>query len=181
VVAVALDEDPEAVRPYAEAAPGLTVLIDREHEVAERYGMINVPTVVWIDEDGKVVRSNDAQFSDDQFVEFHGKASGPHLEALRRWVVDGERPGEGADRTDRLTPSPQVALARVERRLAVHLQRMGLDDAAERHFSRAVELAPLDFPVRRGSMPLRGQDPFGDAFFELYEEWEQLGRPYYRA
>jgi peroxiredoxin len=179
VVAVALDEDAEAVRPWADAAPGLTVLIDREHEVAERYGMINVPTVVWIDEDGHIVRSNDAQFSDDQFVEFHGHASGPHLDALRRWVLEEEGPGQGADRTDRLTPSAEVALARVVRRLAVHLQRAGLVDAAERHFARAVELAPLDFPVRRGSMPLRGQDPFGDEFFELYAEWEEVGRPYY--
>jgi peroxiredoxin len=179
VVAVALDEDPEAVRPWADAAPGLTVLVDREHEVAERYGMVNVPTVVWIDEDGRIVRSNDAQFSDDQFVEFHGKASGPHLEALRRWVVDGEGPDEGEGATGALTPSPDVALARVERRLAVHLQRLGFSAAAERHFARAVELAPLDFPVRRGSMPLRGLDPFGDEFFELYAEWEAIGRPYY--
>jgi peroxiredoxin len=179
VVAVALDEDAEAVRPWADAAPGLTVLLDREHEVAERYGMVNVPTVVWIDEGGRIVRSNDAQFSDDQFVEFHGRASGPHLEALRRWVVDGEGPEAGADATGTLTPSGDVALARVERRLAVHLQRLGLSDAAERHFARAVELAPLDFPVRRGSMPLRGQDPFGDEFFELYAEWDAIGRPYY--
>jgi peroxiredoxin len=180
VLAVALDEDAEAVRPYAEAAPGLTVLIDREHEVAERYGMVNVPTVVWIDEDGKVARSNDAQFGDDQFVEFHGQESGPHLDALRRWVEDGEAPGEGAVRTGELTPSPEVALARVERRLAAHLLRSGHPEAADRHFDRAIALAPLDFPVRRGSMPLRGQDPFGDAFFELYAEWEQVGRPYYR-
>ena len=104
-LAVALDEDPEAVRPFAEAAPGLTVLIDRDHEVAERYGMVNVPTVVWIDEDGKVARSNDAQFGDDEFVEFHGKESGPHLEALRRWVVDGEAPVEGDAPSGSLTPT----------------------------------------------------------------------------
>jgi peroxiredoxin len=179
VLAVALDEDPEAVRPFAEAAPGLTVLIDRDHEVAERYGMVNVPTVVWIDEDGKVARPNDAQFGDDQFVEFHGKESGAHMEALRRWVEDGEAPDPASAPSASLTPSPEVAQARAERRLAAHLLRAGHDDAAERHFARAVELAPLDFPVRRGSMPLRGQDPFGDAFFELYEEWEELGRPYY--
>ena len=116
---------------------------------------------------------------DDEFVEFHGKESGPHLEALRRWVVDGEAPVEGDGPSGSLTPTPEVAQARAERRLAAHLLRMGEDDAAERHFARAVELAPLDFPVRRGSMPLRGQDPFGDAFFELYAEWEEVGRPYY--
>ena len=144
------------------------MLIDREHEVAERYGMVNVPTVVWIDEDGKVARANDAQFGDDEFVEFHGKESGPHLEALRRWVEDGEVPA--ARRGAHRPPHPHAGgrpgpgRAPAGRPPAADRARRG---SAERHFAAPVELAPLDFPVRRGSMPLRGQDPFGDAFFEL--------------
>jgi hypothetical protein len=28
-------------------------------------------------------------------------------------------------------------------------------------------------------MPLTGGDPFGAAFFTMYEEWEAVGRPYH--
>lgn len=38
------------------ATPTFTCLIDENHEVAELYGMVNVPTAVWIDEQGLVVR-----------------------------------------------------------------------------------------------------------------------------
>lgn len=171
--------------PWAEAAGEGTmpILIDRDHLVAERYGIVNVPTVVWIDERDRIVRPNAAEFGTDMFVEFNNKPSAPHLEALERWVVDGQAPVEDdADVRARMAlPTADEMQARAERRLAAHLFRREETDAAEVHFERAGKLAPVDFTIRRGSMPLRGVDPFGPAFFELYGDWEAAGRPTYES
>src|SRR5436190_11909649 len=57
IVTVALDVEPEAALPFIEsAAPEHPSLIDSTHVVDERFGMVNVPNGVWIDEDGMIVR-----------------------------------------------------------------------------------------------------------------------------
>ena len=158
------------------------MLLDRDHVITERYSLVNVPTVVWIDEDDQVVRPNDVAFSDDQFKEFHGIDSKPHLEALRRWVLDDELPLGDPDevREHQMPPTDDEQRARLEFRLALHLRRDDRTEAADAHFDRAIALAPMDFTIRRAAMPLRGEDPFfGESFLELYEEWEAIGRPYY--
>lgn len=149
--------------------------------MAERYGMVNVPTMVWIDEDGRIVRPTTTEFGSDMFVEFTGRPSGPFLDALQGWVVDDVLASTDEDqiRAGQWLPSPTDMQARTERRLAAHLLRLGAQDAAERHFARAGELAPLDFTIHRGSMPLRGQDPFGQEFFDFYGVWEAAGSPTY--
>ena len=59
VLGISLDDDVEAARPWVEAAephPEFPVLVDPDHRIAELYGVVNVPSVVWIDEDDRVVR-----------------------------------------------------------------------------------------------------------------------------
>jgi hypothetical protein len=169
---VALDKDPADARPYIERArPTHPSVIDTEHRVAELYHVVNVPTMVWIDEAGRVVRPNDAQFGTDTFTAFHGKHSAPYLAALRAWV----REGAGAldpdtARRHQLLPTQETQLARAHRALAWWLHRQGRTQAAERHFARAGELAPGDWTIRRGSMPIRGENPMGPAFFELAKQ-----------
>ena len=96
----------------------------------------------------------------------------PHLEALERWIVNGEKPYESAAavRTNQFMPDDDQQFARAEYRLAIELWRAGEKDLAEGYFVRAGEVVPYDFTIRRGSMPLRGQDPFGEPFFEPYKE-----------
>ncbi len=183
MLTVALDKSPEDARPWVEAAkPTHPSLVDTEHRLADLYGIVNVPTGVWIDERGRIVRPNDPTFGTDTFVEMHGIRSGPHLDALRAWVRSGTLPFDEAGVRRRQTlPAPEEQLARAEFAIAWHLHRRGRIEAAERHFVRAGELAPLDLTIRRGSMPIRGLDPMGEPFVALYQEWLQSGRPYYVA
>jgi hypothetical protein len=182
VITVALDKSADDPRPFIEAAASThPSLIDTEHLVADLYRIINVPTVVWIDERGSIVRPNDAAFGSDMFKDLTGIDPQPHLDALRRWVKDNQLPLPPENVRDyQVLPTPEEQLARAEFSLAWYLHQLGKPEAAEHHFVRAGELAPHDFTIRRGSMPIRGLDPMGPAFAELYGEWVAAGRPYYK-
>ena len=176
---VALDADPEDSRPWIEAAhPTYPVAVDTAHVTAERYGITNVPSVVWVDEDDTVVKPPTIAPGDDQFVEFTKIESERHHELLRQWARTGELPESARVEQPERTDAEQLALA--ERRLAAYLQRDGRSEAARRHLAAAQELSPWDWTVRRGGIALTGGDPFlGDEFVSFWEEWDASGRPGY--
>ncbi len=181
-ITVALDKSADDARPWIEAArPTHPSLIDTCHVVADLYNMVNVPTVVWIDERGRIVRPNDVAFGTDTFRHITGIEAAQHLGLLRAWargelaVLPEERV-----RAFQSLPTPTDQLARAEFALGQWLVERGRHDAAKRHFVRAGELAPHDFTIRRGTMPIRGIDPMGPAFRAMLQEWTGAGRPYYR-
>ena len=79
-----------------------------------------------------------------------------------------------------LLPTAADQQARAEFALGQWLSESGRAEAAARHFVRAGELAPHDFTIRRGTMPIRGIDPMGPQFRAMLSEWTGAGRPYYR-
>jgi hypothetical protein len=176
---VALDHDPEESRPWIEAArPTYPVAVDTAHVTAERYGITNVPSVVWVAEDDTIVKPPTIAPGDDQFVEFTQISSEQHHAALRRWVRDGELPASAHAEPLERSDDEQLALA--ERRVAAYLQRNGETEAARRHLAAAQELSPWDWTVRRGGIALTGGDPFlGEEFIAFWEEWDARGRPGY--
>jgi hypothetical protein len=167
------------VRPWVEGVT-FPVLLDREHLLTELYAISNVPTVVWIDEEDRIVRPNGVAFGTDTFKEFTGVEAGPHMDAIRRWVRTGEVP-MSADEAREAVPdlSEDEVLARLHFRIAAHARREGHDDAARRHFEEAGRLAPFDWTIRRAALPLTGGDPFGQDFFGMYGEWQAAGSPYH--
>ena len=179
IVTVALDDDPDVVRPFTEGI-SIPVLLDRQHVLSELFAVSNVPTAVWIDAEGCIARPNGLVFGTDTFAEFTGVDSAPTLAAIRRWAREDALPmdptvaaGAVADLSD------DEVDARLHFRVGVEARRQGLDAAAERHLRLAGALAPMDFSVRRAAMPLLGEDPFGQGFLDLFAEWQRQGAPYH--
>jgi Redoxin len=176
VVSVSLDRDPEAA---GEWLADLThpAVVDDDGRIAELYNVINVPTVVWIDEEGRIARPQDTMTATDTFRSMNGLSSEQATAALRRWVIDGEA---GTTSRELRASTDDERLARLHARLAAWLFRGGRVAAAERHLAEAAALAPHDLAIRRGLMPLGGVDPFGEQYFKLRDELEAEGIAIYR-
>lgn len=143
--------------------------------------MVNVPTVVWIDERGRIARPNDVAFGSDTFRHITGIEAAKHLGLLRAWVA-GDLAAMPDEQVRALLSIPSAAdqEARAEFGLGQWLAERGRTEAASRHFVRAGALAPHDFTIRRGTMPLRGIDPMGPEFRAMLQEWTAAGHRYYR-
>src|SRR6516225_3947060 len=102
-----------------------TALIDKEHLVSKLYNMVNVPTAVWIDEEGRIVRPNETAYVDDRLKYIHGMESVPYLAALRDWAEKGEGSAyvfsAGRLRERLANQNPDWALAAAEFGLGQHL------------------------------------------------------------
>ena len=173
---MAIDENVEAIQ---ELAKGVTfpVVMDKDHLLTESYAISNVPAVIWIDEIGMISRPAASEFGTDTFTEITGISRETHMQQVRDWVRDGVLPDDASYVVPDL--SEDEIQARLHFRLAVHLRREDRLEEAEKHFDKAAELAPLDFTVVRASMPLRGKNPFGEEFFDLYQKYQEAGFPFH--
>ena len=179
MIAVAVDEDVETIRG---AADGITypILIDADHVVAELYAISNVPTVLMIDENDNIVQPNWSAYASDTFRELTGIDSEIQKDHIRAWAKDGTlrmSPEDAKGAVDDL--SPEEEQARLFFRIATRLRNDGDADGAERNFVTAIDLAPHDWTVQRAAQPLRGINPFGEAFKELYTAFNEAGRPFH--
>jgi hypothetical protein len=178
VVTVGLERDPEDAREWVTAAgPTHPSLIDTTWRVADEYHVENVPTVYWIDEDGRIVRPQDVAFGSNAFREFTGVDATVHQQALREWVT-GARPALAPADVDEFqrVPNDTDQLARAHFGLGRWLWANGQGERAKAHFATAEEMAPRLWTLWRGSMRMRGLDPMGADMAERMTRYADVSR-----
>ena len=156
------------------AHPSYTALIDERHLVSKLYNMVNVPTGVWINEQGKIVRPNEVAFVDDRFKSFTGLDSAPYLTALRDWVEKGDKSAyvvsEDKLREKLAASDPNFILASAEFGLGENLYKSGHLTEAIPHFKEAQRLNPKSWNYKRQAYALSGESDYGTTFAKEVEK-----------
>ena len=184
----------EAAGPWIDRA-GTThpALIDATHVLGELLGIVNVPSGVWVDEDGWIVRPPEPAFpwrprqpdeellaqlpavTAEQLRESQKIRIKPerYLAALRDWVARGGEsqyalaPDEVVARSRPRGEEPARAAACFE--LADHLRRAGHGSDATRWFREAHRLDPDNWTYKRQAWSLA--DPLQGPTDDYDSDW----------
>lgn len=144
--------------------------------------MVNVPTAVWIDERGKIVRPNEVAFVDNRFEAISHADAGPYLAALRDWIEKGDKSIyvlSDQELRERLTPpSPDRLMADAEFTLGEYLYHTGHGEEAIPHFKAAQRLAPDNWNYKRQAWALSDAErDYGTSFAKEVQKLN--GKPFY--
>ena len=144
--------------------------------------MVNVPTAVWINEQGRIVRPNEVAYVDNRYKGMHGIEASEYLDAIRDWAANGERSAfalSEKELKERLAPqNPDWALASAEFGLAEYLYRNGQSAASIRHYKEAQRLNPENWNYKRQAWALSDAErDYGTSFTKEVQKLN--GKPYY--
>ena len=184
IVTVALDaRGIDTAGPWiANAAPEHPSLIDEAHLVDALFGVINVPSGIWIDEEGVIVRppepahprrpayldravpsgATPAQREGIELVKALHVEAERYVAALRDWVRHGSAsryalsPDEVVRRSRPRPIGEATAVAHFT--LGQALYGRGAQAAAIEHFREAHRLEPTNWTYRRDAWSLAGAD-----------------------
>jgi hypothetical protein len=158
----------EVLRPFIEdAKPEHPSLIDETHRMDALFGVTNIPSGIWINEDGAVVRPHETAVpppvmrpnEDGELMPWglggkYGFDANEYADMVRDWAENGAHsdfalaPEDAIGRSRLASPETSEAAAHFE--LAQHLWRQeGFSERALAHFARAHTLQPDNITYKR--------------------------------
>lgn len=179
IICVAQDAQGEAVAKkwFIDAQANYKCVVDSDHTISSLFGWVNVPTGAWIDEQGKIVRVNEAAYAEKHEIknvllktEFGNNAFG---NATKDWVNNGliaeiEQSKEQLNANIR-SKKEEDLLADAYFKLGLYYQKQNEKTEAEVYFKNARELAPNNWNIQRQSWTFKST-------FHAVKNWNRITR-----
>jgi len=178
VITIACDaKGAAAVEPFITAAHQQhPSLLDQTLQVAELYDVRNVPSIFWIDENGRMVRANDPVYAQRRNRDTgEATVNQEYLDAVRNWVAQGAASAYVMDESRLGSRLPDLEFddvaAAASFHLGTYLALRGHPDDALIHFKQAHALRPENWTYKRQAWNLGDiERDYGTTFMEAIKD-----------
>ncbi len=185
IISVAQDTGgEEAAGPiYDAAAVTYTHLIDVNHHISALYNLVNVPSGVWIDEQGRIMRINEGTYAASHMDGAFG--TDEYVPIVRDWVAKGADSQYVWDsdkvRESIIERTPEAERAQPTFLLGSYYFTRGNDAKAEQYWTEAQELDPTSWNYLRQDLQYEEGGSAGPQWRERRNRIEAAGGTYYRS
>lgn len=166
---------------FDDANVSYTALIDVNHHISALYNLLNVPSAVWIDEEGKIMRINEGTYAKTHFDGAWG--TDDYVPIVRDWVAKGADSEYVWDR-EKVRESifqrtPEAERAQPAFRLGGYYFTNGNDEKAEQYWTMAQQLDPTSWNYLRQDLQYEEGGSAGPEWSQRRSEIESAGGSYY--
>jgi len=164
---------------YARAETTYPSLVDETHRLSSLFGLVNVPSAVWIDEAGYVRRIDEGSYATKHKMGDFEFGRDDYAPMVVDWVRrgDGSAHVEPAGTLALAVPTDEQALAEPTFKLGVYFHRQGNDAKANHYWESAQALNPASWNYARQDWSFTPEiaDENWAKKFQTLE-----GKPYYK-
>jgi hypothetical protein len=130
-----------------------TAIVDVNHTISSLYNLVNVPSGVWINEEGLVVRIDEGTYTKSAKVLGNTIGHDGYLPALRDWLAKGDK-SEFVMSPDEVASNIRIRstdeeLAEPTFKMANHFYAQGDMESANTYWDKAQKLSPESWNFHR--------------------------------
>ena len=183
IISVAQDAGGEEAAGYIfdDANVSYTAIIDVNHQISSLYNLVNVPSGVWIDEEGKIMRINEGTYAKEHMNGAWG--TNDYVPIVRDWVAKGADSEYAWDRNkvreSIVQRTPEAERAQPAFRLGGYYFTNDNDEKAEKYWTMAQELDPTSWNYLRQDLLYEEGGSAGPEWRARRDQVEGSGGNYY--
>jgi hypothetical protein len=155
IISVAQDSGGEAAAgPWFDAAKATyTTLIDKTHLITTLFSLVNVPSGIWIDEQGKILRINEGTYAKVHTLGTNQFGSDEYVPLVKDWAEKGAKSRyvwSAAEVVKHVrVMTPDLALADPTFKLGVYFHEQGDEVLANKYWEESQALDPDNWNFHR--------------------------------